>query len=153
MSSCCYFSYVVPAVVALLLGWIAHQAFKLYQSLQISGKPNEWVVVINDNKQKIAGIGLQTMRGWGDSVAIFPSKVNKVSFSTNQVTKQMSGLEVSAMICWSVNREGDGPMKAYKNLGTDLTQNTPTTADNLLIAMASAIVRSRIANSTIDEIL
>jgi hypothetical protein len=57
------------------------------------------------------------------------------------------------MICWSVNREGDGPMKAYKNLGTDLTQDTPTTANNLLIAMASAIVRSRIANSTIDEIL
>ncbi len=58
MSLCCYFSYVVPAVVALLLGWIAYQAFKLYQSLQITGKPNEWVVVINDNKQKIAGIGL-----------------------------------------------------------------------------------------------
>ena len=65
----------------------------------------------------------------------------------------MSGLEVSAMICWSVNREGNGPMKAYKNLGTDLTSATPDTANRLLTAMASAIVRSRIANSTIDEIL
>ena len=72
----------MPAVVALLLGWIAYQAFKLHQSLIVSGKPNEWVVVINNNKQKIAGIGLQTMRGWGDSVAIFPSKVNKVQFAT-----------------------------------------------------------------------
>jgi hypothetical protein len=140
-------------VIALLLGWIAYKAFQLYNSLQVSGKPNEWVVVINGNNQKIAGIGLQTMRGWGDSVAIFPSKVNKVQFSTSQVTKEMSGLEVSAMICWSVNREGDGPMKAYKNLGSDLTDPEPLTANRLLTAMASAIVRSRIANSTIDEIL
>lgn len=102
---------------------------------------------------KTAGIGLQTMRGWGDAVAIFPSKVNKVGFSTNQVTKEMSGLEVSAMICWTVNRSGDGPMKAFRNLGTDLTSSTPDTANRLLTAMASAIVRSRIANSTIDEIL
>ncbi len=65
------------------------------------------------------------MRGWGDSVAIVPSKVNKVQFSTSQVTKEMSGLEVSAMICWTVNRVGDGPMKAYKNLGSDLTDHEP----------------------------
>lgn len=93
------------------------------------------------------------MRGFGDSVAIFPSKVNKVQFTASQVTKEMSGIDVSAMICWSVNREGDGPMKAFKNLGSDLTQNEPVTANNLLTAMASAIVRGRIANSTIDEIL
>ncbi len=45
--TCCY-SCIVPVVVALLLGWIAYQAFKLYQSLIVSGKPNEWVVVINN---------------------------------------------------------------------------------------------------------
>ena len=49
---------VVPAIVALLLGWIALQAYKLYASLQVSGAPNEWVVVINNGKQKMAGIGL-----------------------------------------------------------------------------------------------
>jgi regulator of protease activity HflC (stomatin/prohibitin superfamily) len=65
----------------------------------------------------------------------------------------MSGLEVSAMICWTINRDNDGPMKAYKNLGSDLTAEVPKTANQLLTSMASAIVRSRIANSTIDEIL
>jgi hypothetical protein len=69
------------------------------------------------------------MRGWGDTVAIFPSKVNKVQFSTQQVTKEMSGLEVSAMICWTINRDNDGPMKAYKNLGSDLTAEVPKTAN------------------------
>ena len=93
------------------------------------------------------------MRGMGDQVAIFPSKVNKVQFSTQQVTKEMSGLEVSAMIVWTVLRTGDGPMKAYRNLGSDLVSQDPATANSLLTSMASAIVRSRIANSTIDEIL
>jgi len=72
---------------------------------------------------------LSTWVSPGDTVAIFPSKVNKVNFSTQQVTKEMSGLEVSAMICWVVNRQGDGPMKAYVSLGKELEQNEPTTAN------------------------
>lgn len=65
----------------------------------------------------------------------------------------MQGLEVSAMIVWTINRTGDGPMKAYKNLGADLADDVPRTANNLLTSMASAIVRNQIANSTIDEII
>ena len=65
----------------------------------------------------------------------------------------MQGLEVSAMIVWTINRTGDGPMKAYKNLGADLKDDVPETANNLLTSMASAIVRNCIANSTIDEII
>jgi regulator of protease activity HflC (stomatin/prohibitin superfamily) len=65
----------------------------------------------------------------------------------------MQGLEVSAMIVWTINRTADGPMKAYKNLGSDLASDDPLTANNLLTSMASAIVRNCIANSTIDEII
>lgn len=57
------------------------------------------------------------------------------------------------MICWTINRTGDGPMKAYKNLGSDLASDDPLTANNLLTSMASAIVRNCIANSTIDQII
>ena len=57
------------------------------------------------------------------------------------------------MIVWTINRTGDGPMKAYKNLGSDLTSDVPKTANNLLTSMASAIVRNCIANSTIDQII
>jgi hypothetical protein len=49
---------VVPLVVALLFGWIALQAYKVYQSMMVSGKPNEWVVIVNNGTQKMAGIGL-----------------------------------------------------------------------------------------------
>ena len=44
-------------------------------------------------------------------------------------------------------------MKAYKNLGKNLTSDVPLTANNLLTSMASAIVRNCIANSTIDQII
>lgn len=65
----------------------------------------------------------------------------------------MQGLEVSAMLVWTIHREGDGPMKAFKNLGQDLTADTPAMANELIISMASAIVRNCIANSTIDQII
>lgn len=65
----------------------------------------------------------------------------------------MQGLEVSAMLVWTIHREGDGPMKAFKNLGADLTADTPTMANELIVSMASAIVRNCIANSTIDQII
>jgi len=65
----------------------------------------------------------------------------------------MSGLEVSAMICWVVNRQGYGPMKAYVSLGKELEQNEPTTANELISKMASSVIRSQISNSTTDDIL
>lgn len=119
----------------------------------IFGKPNEWVVVINNGEMKQAGIGLTLTKGPYDQVAIFPSKVNKVSFSCQQITKEMQGLEVSAMIVWQIFREGDGPMKAYKNLGQDLISDVPVTANSLINSAVVSIVRNHIANSSIDDVI
>jgi hypothetical protein len=69
---------------------------------------------------KQAAIGLSTWMHPSDTVAVFPSKVNKVSFEATNVTNEMSGLKVTAMICWVVNNKGDGPMKAYVSLGKHL---------------------------------
>lgn len=57
------------------------------------------------------------------------------------------------MLVWSINRLGQGPFNAYKNLGPDLASDVPQTANDSLTSMSSAIVRSCIANSTIDEML
>lgn len=62
-------------------------------------------------------------------------------------------MQVSGILVWSINREGDAPMRAYKNLGRDIYSEDPKTANDNLISMSSAIVRSCIANSTIDEML
>ena len=114
------FDSVVPLAWALLIGHISYQAYKYFLTLQVSGNANQWVVIVNNGVMKQAGVGLSCMISPGDTVAIFPSKVNKVSFSTQQVTNEMSGLEVSAMICWTINKMGDGPLRAYTYLGSDL---------------------------------
>ena len=111
------FDSVVPLAIALLFGHISYEFYKYAMTLQVAGNANQWVVIVNNGKMKQAGIGLSCMISPGDQVAIFPSKVNKVTFATQQVTNEMSGLEVSAMICWTINKEGDGPLRAYTYLG------------------------------------
>jgi hypothetical protein len=65
----------------------------------------------------------------------------------------MQGVSVSGMIVWSINRNGDGPFKAYQNLGEDLSTGNPKTANANLISMSEAIVRTAIAHSTTVQIL
>ena len=65
----------------------------------------------------------------------------------------MQGVEVYGMIIWSVYRKENGPMNAYKFFGDDLKRATPTKANEKIADMAVAIVRDRIANLTINDIL
>ena len=59
---------------------------------------------------------------------------------------------MSGMLVWTINRLGKGPFNAYKNLG-DLGTGNPRSANDSLTSMSSAIVRSCIANSTIQEMM
>jgi regulator of protease activity HflC (stomatin/prohibitin superfamily) len=65
----------------------------------------------------------------------------------------MQGVEVSGMLIWSIYRESDGPFRCYKSFGDDLKDKNPNVANQKLNSMAVSIVRDRIANLTIDEIL
>jgi hypothetical protein len=38
------------------------------------------------------------------------------------------------MLAWTINRNNEGPLNAYKHLGDDLSSGTPTTANENLIA-------------------
>lgn len=73
--------WLVPLAYLALTGLLAYQAFLYYGSLYVQGEPDEWVLIIRDNKLVSSGVGLATMRGPFDTVARFPSKVNKISFS------------------------------------------------------------------------
>ena len=57
------------------------------------------------------------------------------------------------MLVWTINRSGAGPLNAFKHLGADLSSNNPHSANDALTSMASAVVRSCIANSTVNEML
>jgi len=104
---------------------------------------------MKDDELVKAGIGLSCFKGPFEQVAIFPSKLVKVQVTTQQVTKEMQGIEVSSMIEWTVDRKA--PLKAYKNL--NLAGGNYETANSTLSCMTSAIVRNQIANSTIDHII
>lgn len=134
---------------------ILNGLYKFYTENLVVGKPNEWVVHTSgiSSTMKKAGIGMSCVKLPMDNVSIFPAKINKVIFKTLQITSEMQGLEVSAMIVWTISRKEDGPMKAYKLLGKDLAEGNPKTANDLMSAMVSAVIRNEIANDTIDNIV
>jgi hypothetical protein len=87
---------------------------------------------MRNGQQRYAGIGITALKMPQDTVAKFPSKIQKLTTSTMQITGEMQGLEVSAMIVWTVYRGEDGPARAYKYLGNDLAESTPRTANQLI---------------------
>ena len=82
----------IPVGLILVGFGVACAIYKYIASLYVTGEANQWVVILNNGKMKAAGVGLCCMRGPFDQVAKFPSQVNKVTFRTEQVTKEMQGI-------------------------------------------------------------
>jgi len=143
----------IPLTVVMILARAGKMLSAYMSTLWVAGKPDEWVLVMRSGEMVQAGIGLKCFKGPFDQVATFPARVHKVDFRTEQVTNEMAGVAVSGMLVWGINRVGAGPLNAYKNLGTDLASENPHSANDALTSMASAVVRSCIANSTINEML
>lgn len=102
--------------------------------------------MIRDGKLHKAGVGLKTFIGLTDSYVKFPSKVEQVGFSANNVTKEMQGVVITGFAFWSVYRDDDGPFRCYKYMeGGDANRNVQ--------AMCESVLRNLIANSTLDEVL
>lgn len=57
------------------------------------------------------------------------------------------------MVIWSIFRDDDGPFRAYKSFGDDLKNATPYIANEKLESITVSIIRDRIANLTINDIL
>ena len=139
---------LLPILAAILLvGY-----FKVFRRFY-SAEPNEWMLVMRNGKVIECGIGISYYASLFDVVVKFPSQINKVRFQAQQVTQEVQGLEVSGIIIWSVFRDNEGPLKAFKYLGEDIKTNDPATANDKIVEIANSIVRHRVANSTIDEVL
>lgn len=57
---------------------------------------------------------MRTFRWFFQTMLKYPSKINKVSFSAMQVTREMQGVEICGFAIYQVNRVGDNPLKYYK---------------------------------------
>lgn len=58
----------------------------------VEAQPNEWLLVIREGKLVQAGVGLKVWRGPLDTIVTFPSKVERVYFSANNITVEMQGI-------------------------------------------------------------
>ena len=152
MTEILIYSVALPVAAILLFKMACIRVYSFAMSLWVDGKASDWVLIMNSGKMVKAGVGLRCFKSPFDQVATFPAKVYKVNFETQQVTNEMQGVKVSGMLVWTVNRVGEGPFNAYKNLG-DISSGNPRTANDSLISMSSAIIRSCIANSTMQEMI
>lgn len=82
----------IPLTGVFVCFLVAKGIWQYVASLYVTSEANEWLLILNNGKMKAAGVGLCCMRGPFDQVAKFPSQVNKVTFKTEQVTKEMQGI-------------------------------------------------------------
>jgi hypothetical protein len=106
--------------------------------------------VIEHGELKKAGIGLKTFTSpLTQTTAKFPSSVQKVVFSAQQTSKEMQGVEITAVLMWTVNRLDDGPYRFYKYAGGQSIE----AANDTLRLVSESILRNVVANHTINEIM
>lgn len=101
----------------------------------------------------VSGVGLSAWTLPGDQIVKFPSTINQVSFKAEQVTQEMTGIKVSGLMIWSILRDKDGPFKCYKSFGNELLVRNSHVISEKLEYMAVSIIRDRVANLSLDDIL
>ena len=145
-------TWIYGIIAAFIVGVLTIIAWSLRNRFD-SALPNEWLLVIKDGQMIKCGVGISVFRGFNETVVKFPSLLNKVSFSAEQVSKEMQGVELSGFMIWVINREGQGPMKAYRHV-KDLSNLGQDAEINLhLKSMAESIVRSQVSNLGINEVI
>lgn len=137
---------ILTTVLVLGLGTLLRGRF-------VKCEPNEWMIVLRNGKPLKMGIGISGWIGWYDVVVKFPSQINKVSFSMQQVTNENQGVQITGVLLWSIFRMDQGPFLAYQKLGEDLQTGSPTKANDDLRDATYSILREKIANSTIMDII
>eukprot|EP00808_Paulinella_micropora_P003017 g23388.t1 len=117
-----------------------------------TARPNEWMLVIRDGKMLRAGVGIQHFASLDDEVVKFPSSIQKVTFTAQQVTQEMQGVQISGFCMWTIFRDDDGPFKAYRYLD-GLSASGLAQANTNMTSMAESVIRAQVAKMTIQEVL
>jgi regulator of protease activity HflC (stomatin/prohibitin superfamily) len=143
-------TYLLPLVI---LGFVGKHAIELAKKYWVEGKANEWILVIRNGVLVKKGVGMATLTMPGDQVVKFPTMIGQVNFIAEQVSSEMQGVRVTGMLIWSVYRDEDGPFRCYKAFGDDLLESTGPSPSVANQNMAVSIIRDRIANLTINDIL
>lgn len=114
-----------------------------------SAKPNEWLIIINNGEQRLAGVGLKAYVYPMETCVSFPSVLTKVSFEAMQTTKEMQGVKVTGFAVFSVLRTDDGPFRHYKYI----VGAGPGVAEDNLKGMAESLMRKHVATTPLTDVL
>lgn len=137
----------VAATVAMI--FVTYFIARNFIPRVVASLPNEWLIVIRNGEQRLAGVGLKAWVWPLESYVTFPSVLTKVSFEAMQTTKEMQGVRVSGFAVFSVLRTGDGPFRYYKYVqgsGKEMAE------DNLR-GMAESLMRKHVATTCLNDVL
>src|SRR5689334_22150443 len=109
---------------------------------RVVAQPNEFLIHIRDGRVRRSGQGLSCFKWPGDSVAIIPTSITKLSFRADQVTLEKAGVEVTGLAVYRVVE----PMIAYRMMDSDRASMT-----DILREMFVGATRRIVAALTLDE--
>src|SRR5437868_923416 len=100
-----------------LLLLLAFAALRLVRWSWVVSRPDEWLLHLRDGKPVRAGIGISVWRLPGDVVVRFSSAIQRVTFSAGATSREQVPFTLEGFALWTVIGEGDGPFRAFRNLG------------------------------------
>ena len=106
----------------LLLPWIAAAVIlfllvKATMRAVVRARPDEWLLVIREGVLERAGVGIWALSLPNRSVVRFTSTLQRVCFTAEALSAEHLGVAIEGFILWTVEHEGDGPFRAFQNLG------------------------------------
>jgi uncharacterized membrane protein YqiK len=110
----------------------------------VVAKPHEFLIQMRQGRIVRSGQGTSCFKWPGDSVAVLPTSIAKLSFVADQVTREKVGVAVTGLAVYRIAE----PLLAYRMF--DLDQ---TSLDNILRDMFTGATRRIVAGLTIDECL
>ena len=111
---------------------------------RVVAKPHEFLIQMRQGRIVKSGQGTSCFKWPGDSVAVLPTSIAKLSFVADQVTREKVGVAVTGLAVFRIAE----PLLAYRMF--DLDQ---TSLENILKDMFIGATRRIVAGLTIDECL
>lgn len=106
--------------IAFLLGVALFTVLSVVRAIRWSwvvARPDEWLLRIRDGVLVRSGIGISVWRRPGDVVVRYTSAVQRVTFSALAPSREQVPFAIEGFALWTVIAEGDGPFRAFRNLG------------------------------------
>jgi len=111
---------------------------------RVVARPHEFLIQMRQGRVVKSGQGMSCFRWPGDSVAVLPTSIAKLSFVADQVTLEKVGVAVTGLAVYRIAE----PMLAFRMFDLDTTS-----LENILRDMFVGATRRIVAGLTVEECL